>query len=105
MIGSVMKQLEHRTTFDVEIRADADGDTGGFSGYAATFNRVDSYGTAFAPSAFEKTLKERGSKIPVLYNHNVNANVGVPEVLEVDKDGLKVEARLFDDGAEGSVLL
>lgn len=106
MIGSVMKQLEHRTTFDIELRADKDDESsGGFSGYAATFNRVDSYGTAFAPGSFEKTLKERGGRIPVLYNHNVNANVGVPETLAVDKAGLMVEARLFDDGAEGSVLL
>jgi HK97 family phage prohead protease len=101
-----MKQLEHRTTFDIELRADKDdGASGGFAGYAATFNRVDSYGTAFAPGAFEKTLKERGDKVPVLYNHDKNANVGVPELLEVDKTGLRVEARLFDDGAEGTVLL
>jgi HK97 family phage prohead protease len=85
-------RLEYRSTY--EVRADAEA--GGFSGYAATFNRVDSYGTALA---------ERGDRSPVLYNHNQDANVGVPETLTADKDGLKVEARLFDDGADGTVLL
>lgn len=94
-------ELEYRSTHDVR----ADADSGGFSGYAATFGRVDSYGTAFAPGAFTKTLAERGDKIPVLYQHDPAANVGVPETLVADKDGLRVEARLFDDGADGTVLL
>lgn len=94
-------KLEYRSTHDVE----SDPESGGFSGYAATFGRVDSYGTAFAPGAFTKTLAERGDKIPVLYQHNPAANVGVPETLAADKRGLKVDARLFDDGADGTVLL
>lgn len=95
------KPLEYRSTF--EVRADAE--SGGFSGYAATFNRVDSYGTAFSPDAFKKTLAERGDRIPILYQHMPAANVGVPEVLKTDGTGLFVEARLFDDGADGTVLL
>lgn len=95
------RPIEYRSTF--EVRADAE--SGGFSGYAATFNRVDSYGTAFAPEAFTKSLSERAERIPVLYNHDRNANVGVPETLKADDTGLYVEARLFDDGADGTVLL
>jgi HK97 family phage prohead protease len=95
-----MPDLEYRATFDT--RASNDG--AGFSGYAATFNKVDSFGTAFAPGAFTRTLQDRGDKIPVLYNHDININIGIPDTLETDSVGLKVEASIFDDGADGTTL-
>lgn len=95
-----MDPLEYRSTF--ETRAKDDG--AGLSGYAATFNKVDSYGTAFAPGAFTKTLSERGDKIPILYNHDPGINVGIPESLATDALGLKVDAQIFDDGADGTTL-
>lgn len=93
--------LQYRQTF--ETRATNDG--GGISGYAATFNRVDSYGTAFAPGAFTKTLAERSDKIAILYNHDPAINIGIPESLATDEHGLKVDAQIFDDGADGTTLL
>lgn len=95
-----MDPLEYRSTF--ETRATNDG--AGLTGYAATFNKVDSYGTAFAPGAFTKTLQERGDKIPVLYNHDPSINVGIPESLATDTLGLKVDVQIFDDGADGTTL-
>lgn len=92
--------IEYRSTF--ELRADAE--TGGFSGYASTFWRVDSYGTAMSPDAFTRTLADRGDRIPVLYQHNPAANIGVPE-LRIDANGLFVDATLIDDGADGTVAL
>jgi uncharacterized protein len=95
-----MPDLDYRSTF--ETRATNDG--AGLTGYVSTFNKVDSYGTAFAPGAFTKTLMERGDKIPVLLNHDVNLNVGIPDSLETDSVGLKVDAQIFDDGADGTTL-
>lgn len=93
--------LQYRQTF--ETRATNDG--GGITGYAATFNRVDSYGTAFAPGAFSKTIAERADKISILYNHNPDINIGIPESLATDERGLKVDAQIFDDGADGTTLM
>lgn len=93
--------LQYRQTF--ETRATSDG--GGIIGYAATFNRVDSYGTAFAPGAFTKTLAERSDKIAILYNHDPAINIGIPNGLATDDHGLKVDAQIFDDGADGTTLL
>jgi HK97 family phage prohead protease len=95
-----MDELEYRATF--ETRAKDDG--AGLSGYVSTFNKVDSYGTAFAPGSFTKTLQERGDKIPILYNHDPGINVGIPESLATDAMGLKVDAHIFDDGADGTTL-
>lgn len=93
--------MEFRSSFDVT----PDTLEGVFEGHASTFWRTDSYGTAFSPSSFRKTLAERGSRVPVLYQHNPDLNVGVPLRLEEDQRGLFVEAKLFDDGADGTVLL
>lgn len=93
-------ELHYRQTF--EIRATSDG--AGISGYAATFNKLDSYGTAFAPGAFDKTLSERRDKIALLYNHDPAINIGIPEKLETDERGLAIDARIFDDGADGTTL-
>lgn len=86
-----------------EIRA-KDGESG-FTGYAATFNRVDSYGTAFAPSAFDKTLAERRDKLRVLYNHNPDINFGILNDIRTDERGLYVDVHVVDDGADGTVFM
>lgn len=96
-----MPSLEYRSF--AELRQDADA--GGFSGYASHFMTSDSYLTAMKRGAYRKTIAERGHKVPVLYSHNSEWNIGVPEVLREDKTGLYSEARLFDDGAEGTVTL
>lgn len=99
-VWGAMEPLEYRSTF--ETRAKDDG--AGLTGYAATFGKIDSYGTAFAPGAFTRTLSDRGDKIPILYNHDPHINVGIPESLATDEIGLKVDAQIFDDGADGTTL-
>lgn len=102
-----MGEIEYRSIGPEQVRADAEA--GGFSGHAATFRTVDSYGTAFAPGAFKKTLRERGSSIPVLFQHNPDWQIGVPDGLREDQRGLATDVRLFDDGGTtvgtGSVAL
>lgn len=92
--------LQYRQTF--ETRATNDG--GGITGYSSTFWRVDSFGTAMAPGSFQKSLAERGDRIPLLLNHDIYLNVGIPDVQREDEKGLYVEASIFDDGADGTTL-
>lgn len=88
--------IQYRT---VEFRATDDG--AGFSGYAAHFGTVDSYGTAMKRGAFRKTLKERGERIPVLYQHNPDWPIGRPTELREDKTGLKFDAEIVDETTHG----
>ena len=80
--------------------ASAEGN-GGFTGYAATFDREpDSYGDVIAKGAFSDTLKawaESGRKVPLLYGHNMedpDYNIGYAD-LEEDDTGLLANA-VFD---------
>lgn len=88
--------IQYRT---VELRASDDG--AGFSGYAAHFGSVDSYGTAMKRGAFRKTLKERGDRIPVLYQHNPEWPIGRPTELKEDRTGLKFDAEIVDETTHG----
>lgn len=94
-------EIFYRTSLDIR----ANNDTDGFSGHAASFNSVDSYGTAFLPGAFKKTISERKDKIPVLWNHNPDVPVGKHLDMREDDLGLFVDVGIADDGADGSVLL
>jgi HK97 family phage prohead protease len=95
-----MGDLEYRNSF--ETRAKDDG--AGLIGHSSTFWVVDSYYTAIAPGAFQKSLTERGDKIPLLYQHDPSINIGIPEVQREDEKGLYIEAAIFDDGADGTTL-
>ncbi|MEJ7763651.1 MAG: HK97 family phage prohead protease [Thermomicrobiales bacterium] len=95
--------IEYRDVAEVKPRAD--GATDGFEGYAATFMRADSYGTAFAPKAFKRSLSQRRDRIPLLYQHNPDWAIGAPTVLREDDTGLYHDSTVIDDGAEGSVAL
>lgn len=83
-----------------EIRAVSD-DGAGLSGYAAHFGNVDSYGTAMKRGAFRKTLKERGDRIPVLWNHWSDAPIGKPTELKEDKTGLYFDAAISEGTNQG----
>ena len=88
------------------LRQEGDGSL--LVGYAAVFNKwaeIDSWEGRFreriAPGAFRKTLKERGAKVKVLFNHGMDPSIGdkplgKPTVLEEDARGLKVEVPLDD---------
>lgn len=91
-----------------EIRASGstrDGIAGVVSGYSSTFWAVDSYFTAMHPDAFTRTLAEREDRIPVLYGHDSERNIGVPDVQRIDEKGLYIEVEVFDDGGESSQLM
>lgn len=91
-------EIQFRTML---IRADDAGDGAGFSGYASHFGSVDSYGTAIQKGAFAKTLRERGDKIPVLWQHDPYTPIGRPTELKEDNIGLAFNAAIVEDTTFG----
>jgi HK97 family phage prohead protease len=94
------RQIEYRAA-DADVK-DADGVV---AGYLSANWVVDSYGTAFAPSAWEKSVRERGHKLFLLYQHFPDWAIGKLSNVETDDIGLKHESAIVDDGAEGTVAL
>lgn len=94
------RRIEYRA---MEARADAE--EGVVSGYLSTFWAVDSYGTAVHPNAFDKTVRERGDKLPLLYQHWPDFAIGKLANLETDETGLRHASKIIDDGAEGTTTL
>lgn len=102
-MGQTKPTIQYRTT---SIAAADDG--AGFSGYAAHFMSIDSYGTAFKRGAFKKTLKERAPKVVVLYQHYTDRPIGRPTELKEDREGLYFDANIVESthyGAEAMDLL
>lgn len=97
--------VQFRTAAPDAFAIRADGDTPGFSGHAATFMVADSYWTAFAKGAFRKSLKDRGDRLPVLWQHWPDYPIGRHVEIKEDTDGLFVDVALVDDGAEGTTAL
>lgn len=84
-------------TRDFRMEVNEVTNEGVIDGYASVFGITDSYGTAFAPGAFKRTLASwtaSGRALPVLWQHNAFDPIGVTmEAMEDDK-GLKVRAQL-----------
>lgn len=98
--------LEFRSAAPGSIEVRADGDVTGFSGHAATFMVADSYWTAFAKGAFRKSVKDRGDRLPFLWQHNPDfGTIGNHVAIKEDPKGLFVDVDLIDDGDRGSVAL
>jgi HK97 family phage prohead protease len=66
---------------------------GVFSGYASTFNGVDSYGDTIAPGAYKKTLKKRARPVRMRWNH-FGPVVGLWLEMEENEKGLYVTGEL-----------
>ncbi|EPR14138.1 primosome assembly protein PriA [Sphingobium indicum IP26] len=86
--------------FSLSIKAEAVKDDGTFEGYGSVFGVTDSYGEIVAAGAFTQSLKEiaaKGRPVPVLWQHQSSAPLGVYEALSEDEHGLKVSGRLLID--------
>jgi HK97 family phage prohead protease len=95
-----MKALEYRV---VDATAASDGP--GFGGYAATWWTVDTYGTAWKPGAFKKSIAERGARIPVLAHHDPNQPIGRLTSVEEDRKGLKFSASIVEETRSGADIM
>ncbi|MDQ3222154.1 MAG: HK97 family phage prohead protease [Gemmatimonadota bacterium] len=88
---------DRTTKLNVQYRtAEIHADGAGFSGYASTPWVVDSYISAVKPGAFRKTIRERGTKTPVLWQHNADWPIGRPTELKEDKGGLYFNAAISE---------
>jgi len=94
MVRGDARRVEYRAVSDSSAAA-------GFDGYASTAWNVDSYGTAFAPGAWSKTIGERGGKVLVLWQHDPYQPIGKPTALAEDGTGLAVRAAISDGTAYG----
>jgi len=74
-----------------EVTAD-----GTFTGYGAIFGNLDSDRDVITAGAFTKTLKKRApAKVKLLWQHDPAQPIGVWDVMEEDKRGLKVQGQLL----------
>jgi len=94
-----MNELETRAfeLAGIEIRDDDDGYhhlVGIVAPWAATYD-TGRYIESFGPKVFDKSIKERGDRIPLLEQHNRSANpVGMSVSWEKTADGLVGDFRL-----------
>lgn len=89
-----------RKTSDLTIKSTDDA-TREISGYASTFNGLDSYGDSVSPGAFTQTIAEHqaaDTPIPILFEHNKSLDSHVGQIVEMSEDdtGLFVRAQLDD---------
>lgn len=94
--GEAVMELDTRSYYvpeDLQIRLEDDSD-GVFSGYAVVWDVLDSHGTRFKKGAFKKTLTERGDKIKILFNHDMDEPIGKPVEMREDDIGLYVRGQL-----------
>lgn len=91
------RRIEFRAS---DVRAAA-ANQPGFDGYASTSWHVDSYGTAFAPGAWTKTLTEQSRKALVLWQHWPDQVIGRPTAMAEDDIGLAVTARITESTTLG----
>lgn len=84
-------EIKRISLTDASLKASAD--TYSFSGYAATFGDVDSYGDTVAPGAFRATLRGRARPIRMRFNH-FGPVIGLWKVIREDANGLYVEGEL-----------
>ena len=68
-----------------------DADQRTIEGYAATFD-ADAVGDVILRGAFANTLKERGGKIKVLWQHDMGTPIGKPVEMREDDRGLFVKS-------------
>jgi hypothetical protein len=80
---------------------------GTFEGILASYNTVDLGGDRILPGAFTKTLQERGSVVPLLWQHKSDTPIG-DLILTDGPDALHFKGRLLlelDDAKKAYVLL
>ena len=69
------------------------GDARKFSGYASTFNGVDSYGDTVLPGAYKDTISNRSRPVAMRWNH-YGPVIGKWTAMHEDEKGLFVEGEL-----------
>lgn len=68
--------------------------TGEFEGLLSVYNNVDQGGDMVEPGAFTKTIQERGSQVPMLWQHKSDVPIGML-TLQDGPDALRVKGQLL----------
>lgn len=74
--------------------ADLDEKNGKITGYGSVFGNVDSDNDIINKGAYTKTIKENGSRVRYLYQHDMSKPLGTIDSLSEDNRGLKFEATI-----------
>jgi hypothetical protein len=81
---------------NVSIQIKALQDDGSFEGILASYNNVDLGGDRILPGAFTKTIQERGSTIPLLWQHKADHPIGTLSLVD-GPEALMVKGQLLMD--------
>jgi len=88
--NKALTETKHRLRMEIkEISA-----AGEFEGLLSVYNNVDQGRDLVEPGAFTKTIKERGSEVPLLWQHRPDTPIGML-ALEDGPDALRVKGRLL----------
>lgn len=68
---------------------------GRFAGYASLFGNIDNQKDVMERGAFSATLREKGTDIKLLWQHQMDEPIGHIERLFEDDKGLYIEGRLL----------
>lgn len=82
--------------FEIKEITDSENEVGEFSGYAAVFGNIDSYGDIILPGAFAKHLDWFLSNGAVCWQHDWNNPIGKPLEAFEDSTGLFVRGSIVD---------
>lgn len=66
------------------IAVKADGEEGTFSGLLSTYGNLDSTGDVCEAGCYERTVRERGTKRPLLWQHNQDSPIGSLEIVTTE---------------------
>lgn len=76
-----------------------------FAGYAALFDRRDAGHDTIRQGAFSRTLSDRHTRLPLLWQHRADLRVGWIEQVSEDRRGLRVLATVDNpDGRAGAAI-
>lgn len=80
--------------FDCPLREMKADPSGQFSGLAAGFNNVDSWGDKIVPGAFLQQIVDQGVTVPILWQHNTDWPIGKTTDMYENNRGLQVTGQL-----------
>jgi HK97 family phage prohead protease len=87
-------------TKDFKFTVKAVDDKGSFSGLAAVYGNLDLGGDIIAPGAFSKTIRDKGGKVPILWQHDTHEPIGLG-TLDDAQEGLKIDGQLCMESPVG----
>ena len=85
-----MPELEHK---EVDLELLGVSQEGEFEGHASTFGNRDLQNDVIESGAFRETLRKKGGRVVLLWQHNRDEPIG-SIIAEEDSKGLKVQGQL-----------